>query len=89
MAQQLKRWESPRRKGRNHKGRGGSAKAKQYKKRQQQLRKHLQANSSEKKATSLPTAQKSTNPTENQKTKRRESISALFFIACFSDSRAA
>lgn len=41
MAQQLKRWESPRREGRNHKGRGGSAKARQYKKRQQQLRKRL------------------------------------------------
>lgn len=41
MAQQLKRWESPRRKGRNHKGRGGSAKARQYKKRQKQLIKKL------------------------------------------------
>ncbi|MEM8502672.1 MAG: hypothetical protein AAF716_05910 [Cyanobacteria bacterium P01_D01_bin.1] len=37
MAQQLKRWESPRRKGRNHKGRGGSAKQRQYKKRQKRL----------------------------------------------------
>ena len=43
MAQQLKRWESPRRKGRNHKGRGGSAKQRQYMKRQKQLRKKLQA----------------------------------------------
>jgi hypothetical protein len=42
MAQQLKRWESPRRSGRNHKGRGGSARHRQ---RQQQLklwRKRLQ-----------------------------------------------
>ena len=43
MAQQLKRWESPRRKGRNHKGRGGSAKQRQYMKRQKLLRKRLQA----------------------------------------------
>ena len=42
MAQQLKRWESPRRKGRNHKGRGGSAKQRQYKKRQKLLMKRLQ-----------------------------------------------
>mgnify|MGYP001801416704 FL=1 len=42
MAQQLKRWESPRRKGRNHKGRGGSAKQRQYKKRQKRLMKRLQ-----------------------------------------------
>lgn len=43
MAQQLKRWESPRRKGRNHKGRGGSAKQRQYIKRQKLLRKRLTA----------------------------------------------
>jgi hypothetical protein len=42
MAQQLKRWESPRHEGRNHKGRGGSAKARQYMKRQKRLRKRLQ-----------------------------------------------
>ncbi|MEO1622003.1 MAG: hypothetical protein AAFU53_13360 [Cyanobacteria bacterium J06632_3] len=41
MAQQLKRWESPRRKGRNDKGRGGSAKQRQYKKRQKRLMKQL------------------------------------------------
>ncbi len=41
MAQQLKRWESPRRRGRNIKGKGGSARAKQLKKQQQHLRKKL------------------------------------------------
>jgi hypothetical protein len=41
MAQQLKRWESPRRQGRNIKGKGGSARAKQLKKQQQVLRKKL------------------------------------------------
>ena len=48
MAQQHKRWESPRRKGRNHKGRGGSAKQRQYKKRQKLLMKRLKQNAEEK-----------------------------------------
>lgn len=41
MAQQLKRWESPRRPGRNHKGRGGSARQRQIRKRSQGLRQRL------------------------------------------------
>ena len=41
MAQQLKRWESPRRQGRNDKGKGGAARQRQLKKRQQMLRKKL------------------------------------------------
>jgi hypothetical protein len=43
MAQQLKRWESPRRQGRNDKGRGGSARQRQLKKREKMLRKRLKA----------------------------------------------
>jgi len=39
----LKRWESPRRKGRNDKGRGGSARQRQLQKRHQNLRKQLKA----------------------------------------------
>jgi len=38
---QLKRWESPRRQGRNDKGRGGSARQRQLRKRQQHLRNKL------------------------------------------------
>ena len=38
---QLKRWESPRREGRNDKGKGGSARKRQLKKQQQMLRKKL------------------------------------------------
>ncbi|MGH7999149.1 MAG: hypothetical protein ACREPR_06910 [Brasilonema sp.] len=38
---QLKRWESPRREGRNDKGKGGSARQRQLKKQQQMLRKKL------------------------------------------------
>ncbi|NJO21112.1 MAG: hypothetical protein HC838_15220 [Spirulinaceae cyanobacterium RM2_2_10] len=37
----LKRWESPRRQGRNAKGRGGSARARQLRKQQQHLRRKL------------------------------------------------
>ena len=42
MAQRLKSWESPRREGRNSKGKGGAARARQLKKQQQILRKKLQ-----------------------------------------------
>lgn len=41
MAQYLKRWESPRKLGRNDKGRGGTARQRQLQKRQQTLRKRL------------------------------------------------
>lgn len=41
MAQRLKRWESPRREGRNDKGKGGSARSRQLKKQQQMLRRRL------------------------------------------------
>ena len=45
MARLLKRWESPRREGRNHKGKGGSARQRQLKKQTQVLRKKLQQGS--------------------------------------------
>ncbi|MGK7902585.1 MAG: hypothetical protein AB4352_14450 [Hormoscilla sp.] len=38
---QLKRWESPRRPGRNSKGKGGAARMRQLKKQQQVLRRKL------------------------------------------------
>jgi hypothetical protein len=38
---QLKRWESPRREGRNDKGKGGSARKRQLKKQRQMLRQKL------------------------------------------------
>jgi hypothetical protein len=40
----LKRWESPRREGRNDKGKGGSARKRQLKKREQMLRNKLKGN---------------------------------------------
>lgn len=41
MSQRLKSWESPRREGRNDKGRGGSARKRQLKKQTQMLRQKL------------------------------------------------
>jgi hypothetical protein len=40
----LKSWESPRRKGRNDKGKGGTARKRQLKKREQMLRNKLKEN---------------------------------------------
>lgn len=45
MAQYLKRWESPRREGRNDKGRGGSARQRQLRKQFKALKKKLQGDS--------------------------------------------
>ncbi|RMF23384.1 MAG: hypothetical protein D6756_08865 [Cyanobacteria bacterium J083] len=45
MAQLLKRWESPRRQGRNDKGRGKTARLRQIKKRNKRLKQRLQAES--------------------------------------------
>jgi hypothetical protein len=45
MTQHLKRWESPRRQGRNDKGKGGLARQRQLRKQQQMLRKKLKDNS--------------------------------------------
>ena len=64
MVQRLKRWESPRRQGRNKKGRGGSARLRQLKKQQQMLRNKLKGQQENKK--------------QNKQNKREEkSISSL------------
>jgi hypothetical protein len=41
MPRYLKRWESPRKEGRNNKGKGGSARSRQLKKQIQMLRRKL------------------------------------------------
>lgn len=41
MHQRLKRWESPRKEGRNKKGKGGTARARQLKKQTQMMRQRL------------------------------------------------
>lgn len=43
----LKRWESPRREGRNDKGKGGAARQRQLKKQQQTLRNKLKGNNNQ------------------------------------------
>ncbi len=46
MVERLKSWESPRKRGRNDKGKGGTARARQLKKREKLLRKKLKQNES-------------------------------------------
>jgi hypothetical protein len=53
MSQRLKSWESPRNEGRNSKGKGGSARARQLKKQQQTLRKQLKAQNNQGKGTDV------------------------------------
>ena len=66
MAQQLKRWESPRRNGRNDKGRGGAARQRQLQKRNQVLRQRLKSSSDD----------RSSKPNQNH---HRESQGSPFF----------
>jgi hypothetical protein len=75
MAQRLKSWESPRRQGRNDKGKGGSARARQLKKQQQMLRKKLKESQKADKQNQKP--EKSNNPRG-----RDTSSLPLFFYLC-------
>lgn len=70
MTQRLKRWESPRRQGRNDKGKGGSARQRQLKKQTQMLRKKL----------------KESQKDDNQKNKGEENHNLFpYFFAKLSD----
>lgn len=72
MTQRLKRWESPRRQGRNDKGKGGSARARQLKKQTQMLRKKLKE------------SRKADDQNQQQNKQKGRDISSLpFFIACW------
>lgn len=62
----LKRWESPRRQGRNDKGKGGAARMRQLKKQQQMLRKKLKDS---------PTSEKQYHP------QREIRLSLIFFAS--------
>ncbi|NET00617.1 MAG: hypothetical protein F6K62_04475 [Sphaerospermopsis sp. SIO1G2] len=64
----LKRWESPRKQGRNDKGRGGSARQRQLKKQRQVLRKKLKEQ------------QKPDNNHNNHNNKPREGTSTFPFF---------
>ncbi len=86
MAQQLKRWESPRSEGRNRKGRGGSAKQRQYKKRQKLLVKRLQEGSDRAKLKpeikpKMTLETKLTSANTNKKYRKKEAIEQPLFFA--------
>ena len=68
MVERLKSWESPRKRGRNDKGKGGSARARQLRKREKLLRKKLQQN-------------KNIEANKKPKSQKGEIIPPLFF--CF------
>ena len=62
----LKRWESPRKQGRNKKGKGGSARKRQLKKQQQMLRQKLKGND------------KLDNQSQNNRTRRQGEETLIF-----------
>jgi hypothetical protein len=68
---QLKRWESPRREGRNDKGRGGSARKRQLKKQRQMLRQKLKENQ---------------KPNDHHNNNQGESSTSPYFFAVFSET---
>ncbi|WP_016953565.1 hypothetical protein [Anabaena sp. PCC 7108] len=70
----LKRWESPRKEGRNDKGRGGSARKRQLKKQRQMLRNKLKE------------AQKPENNNNNQNNKQGEGILTFPLFLCLSST---
>ncbi len=66
VTQRLKRWESPRKRGRNSKGRGGSARRRQQKKQLQMLRKRLK--------------QQNTDEIGKRRKKRKEELNVLLLF---------
>jgi hypothetical protein len=65
MVERLKRWESPRKRGRNDKGKGGSARARQLRKREQMLRQKLKNNTDN----------------QSKHNQEREMIPSFFFLS--------
>jgi hypothetical protein len=72
MARMLKRWESPRKEGRNDKGKGGSARRRQLKKQTQMLRKQLKSKGQISDQGGRPTK-------SNEESNQKESRAALLF----------
>jgi hypothetical protein len=71
MARMLKRWESPRKEGRNDKGKGGSARRRQLKKQTQMLRKQLKSKGQ--------ISDQGSRPDKSNESKKKESHAALLF----------
>jgi hypothetical protein len=72
---QIKRWESPRRRGRNDKGRGGSARSRQLKKQNQVWRQKLKPENPKAKDQNPSTPAK-------KREKRDRDRASLFFRRC-------
>jgi hypothetical protein len=72
MARMLKRWESPRKEGRNDKGKGGSARRRQLKKQTQMLRKQLKSKGQISDQGARPAK-------SNEESNQKESHAALLF----------
>jgi hypothetical protein len=73
MARMLKRWESPRKEGRNDKGKGGSARRRQLKKQTQMLRKQLKSKGQ--------IIDQGGRPDKSNESKKKEShVALLFFV---------
>ena len=83
MAQRLKRWESPRREGRNDKGKGGSARQRQKQKQMKLLRQKLKDNSKGSNGSNSSNSNGSHSKTKTNPTKRGKRPNALppLFIA--------
>ena len=77
--QRLKRWESPRREGRNDKGKGGSARARQLKKKMQMLRQRLKEDDS-------PTDRHDAKDSKSKKQGKETLIFPLFFLDFYKTS---
>ncbi|MDJ0567652.1 MAG: hypothetical protein QNJ53_01270 [Pleurocapsa sp. MO_192.B19] len=77
MVERLKRWESPRNRGRNDKGKGGSARARQLRKREQMLRQKLKNNAETQQT--KQTKQKGDKPNGMAPLREREIVPSLFF----------
>lgn len=75
MARQLKSWESPRREGRNDKGKGGSARQRQRRKQFQMLRQRLKEQS------------KPSDKNDKKGGSQKLPLFASETAACFRDSR--
>jgi hypothetical protein len=75
MARQLKRWESPRREGRNDKGRGGAARKRQRQKQLKNLAKKLKQGEID-----SPTNQHKFNTNQKKREGREQSVSSLFYL---------
>jgi hypothetical protein len=73
MARMLKRWESPRKEGRNDKGKGGSARRRQLKKQTQMLRKQLKSKGQ--------ISDQGDRPNKSSKQKKESFIALLLFMA--------